>query len=431
MLEIITDACDILCPIGDVHIQEDVPNYVTADIIDLIQQKKALSKLVADDNSVENCTALRDCKRVLRKNLEKARRNQILSTLEENRSDPRKFWRVINKNFGVGKSKIRSDLGRINEEVGDFLSSYYAQNGIKLAEKFNNDWDPSVLEVPWLQKEFVFDFVPMNIVQTLIKEIDIYKSSGIENINARVLKDSFTVLYVELTHLFNESLGTGVFPEDWTLGNITPIPKEGDILEANNWRPVTILPLPSKLLEKAVHFQLSNCLSINKILSDKQHGFRPGYSTSTAIFKVVKNLFENYNNNESTICAFIDYRKAFETLDHAILLSKLSKIGLGDGAIKWMESYLNNRRHRVVCNRTPSTISKVPYGVPQGSVFGPLLFIIYVNDLLHSLEKIQDVYIEMYADDTVIYTRNADVSIATSKMEKALLNLQTWCDLNK
>ena len=134
MLEIITDACDVLCPIDDIHIREDVPNYVTADIIDLIQQKKALSKLVADDNSVEN--------------LEKARRNQILSTLEENRSDPRKFWWVINKNFGVVKSKssvgctkIRSDSGRIlkNEEVGDFLSSYYAQNGIKLVEKFNND----------------------------------------------------------------------------------------------------------------------------------------------------------------------------------------------------------------------------------------------------------------------------------------------------
>ena len=115
---------------------------------------------------------------------------------------------------------------------------------------------------------------------------------------------------MEITGIFNVSLNTGIFPDAWKIGNITPIPKEGNVLEANNWRPVTLLPLPSKLLEKAVHYPMSNYLSIENILSERQHGFRPGLSTATAIFKVVKDFFGNYNLGESTMCAFIDYRKA-------------------------------------------------------------------------------------------------------------------------
>ena len=98
-----------------------------------------------------------------------------------------------------------------------------------------------------LDDKFHFDFIPMNIVQRLVRGINIYKSSGIEHINSRVLKDAFSALYVELTHLFNESIRTGIFPREWVIGNITPIPKEGDPLDPNNWRPVIILPLPSKL----------------------------------------------------------------------------------------------------------------------------------------------------------------------------------------
>ena len=144
----------------------------------------------------------------------------------------------------------------------------------------------------------------MNIVQKLIKGIDIYKLSGMENISSKNLKDAFSVLYVELTSIFNVSLNTCIFPDAWKIGNITPIPKEGNMLEANNWRPVTLLPLPSKLLEKAVHYQMSYYLSNENILSERQHGFRPGLSTAAAIFKVVKDFFGTYNLGEIIMCAF-------------------------------------------------------------------------------------------------------------------------------
>ena len=110
------------------------------------------------------------------------------------------------------------------------------------------------------------------------------------------VKDAFSALYVELTHLFNQSIRTGIFPREWVIGNITPIPKQGDPLDPNNWRPVTILPLPSKLLEKAVHYQLMNYFQNQNLLDERQHGFCKDFCTATVTFKVVMDLFNSYYN---------------------------------------------------------------------------------------------------------------------------------------
>ena len=281
---------------------------------------------------------------ILRKMLLRSKRNSISAALEENRADPRRFWRVINEDLGIGKKAGSSSCTKIRSEA-------------------------------------------------------------------------------------NAILQNGIFPREWVIGNITPIPKEGDSLDPNNWRPVTILPLPSKLLEKAVHYQLMNYFQNQNLLDERQHGFRKDFSTVTATFKVVKDFFNSYNNGDSTIRAFIDYRRAFETLDHKVLLFKLRKYGLDRLAISWIESYLSTRKHSFFCNGVLSKVTEVPYGVPQGSVLGPLFFIIYVNDLLLGQNK--QVSVEMYADDTVIYCSAHDVSIATSLCQSALSVLVEWYENNR
>ena len=148
------------------------------------------------------------------------------------------------------------------------------------------------------------------------------------------------VLIPEFTHLFNESIDTGIFPLSWSTGCITPIPKEGDHSEPGNWRPKTILPLPSKLLEKATHYQVTTYLTNNYILDCRQDGLRSNHRTSTAIFQLTKDLYCNYNKGNCTSCIFVDYRKAFETLDHDILCKKLLNYNFSENAVNWFCSYL-------------------------------------------------------------------------------------------
>ena len=191
------------------------------------------------------------------------------------------------------------------------------------------------------------------------------------------------------------------------------------------------MPRPSKLLEKAVHYQVNLFLSYNDILDVRQHGFRASFSTSTAIFELVKELFQNYDEGRCTSCIFVDYRKAFETLDHNILCQKLSRYNFSQLAVKWFEFYLSNRKHIVSTSSFTSKPVGVKYGVPQGSTLGPLLFIIYVNDLLKSLQNINTGNVIMYADDTVLYTSHDDPNTCIERNQHMMDGLVSWCQKNK
>ena len=301
-------------------------------------------------------------------------------------------------------SRIRNDTGEMIEgdDLVNFMGHYYAENGKRLASAFT---DSNVISQPDDvdgDGNFLFRFIPLDIVEKYVNSIDISKSSGITDISSKLIRDAFKVLTVELTFIINESLRLEVFPDDWALGSITPIPKEGDRLDPGNWRPITILPIPSKLMEKAVHYQIITFLDDSNYLDVRQHGFRKGKSTSTAIMEITRKLFSNYNQNLHTSCVFVDYKKASETLDHKITLQKLKQLGFDASSLRWVESYLGNRRHIVKCANMSSSEINVHYGVPQGSILGPLYFIIYVNDFFTKISTRNNLSIIMYADDTVL-----------------------------
>ena len=166
------------------------------------------------------------------------------------------------------------------------------------------------------------------------------------------------------------------------------------------------------------------------ILDNRQHGFRRNYSTSSAIFEVTQYLYENADLGKVIYCAFIDYSKAFDTLDHNILIGKLRNISASFQVQEWCRSYLVNRKQQVKNNSDLSDELTVYYGVPQGSILGPLFFIIYVNDLLRKFGE-HDPNITLYADDTVLYIASATASEACKKLENGLSTLYTWCVKNK
>ena len=216
----------------------------------------------------------------------------------------------------------------------------------------------------------------------------------------------------------------------WAVGTITPVPKAGISHSMSDCRPISVLPLPSKIIERAVHNQLIYHLESHGLLDKRQHGFRSDHSTCSAIFELCQYLYDSLDNRNSISCVFIDYSKAFDTIDHSILCKKLELYGLSNGVISWCRDYLTDRQQCVKVDDHKSSHRRISYGVPQGSILGPLFFIIYVNDLL-DLFKNEDVNILLYADDTVLYCADKNSEVACQKVGRALGEVSKWCNLNK
>ena len=260
----------------------------------------------------------------------------------------------------------------------------------------------------------------------LVKDINALKSSGIDEIASRLCEDAFMVLPDQLTHLFNCSLRLGIFPEKWKAAKVIPLFKGGDRESVNNYRPVSLLPLPGKLLEKIVHIKIF--LEDQTFLSQHQGGFRKGFSTTSTIADLTDDLFTGINEGKTTLGAFIDLKKAFDTVDFEILLKKLNRAGIRGNTLKWCSSYLMGRSQRTLSNGTLSDSLPTSCGVPQGSVLGPLLFLVYINDLQ---DAVANCNVKLYADDTVLYHSGNNVEDVTLAMQTSLNHFSRWCKVNK
>ena len=243
----------------------------------------------------------------------------------------------------------------------------------------------------------------------LCKEININKSSCVENLSSEILRDAFLAIPERIVILFNLSFLLSEIPPVWKIAKVTPLPKAGNNNNVGNLKPVSLLPLPSKLIEKIVHSRIYNHCEINKILDERQGGFRPNHSTckTTALF--TDDIYKAMNINKVLIATYIDAMKAFDTVDRKILLEKAELYGIQGLMLKWLKNYLTERYQCTLANNIVSNKQLITCGVPQGSVCGPLLFLIYINDLASVLEYCK---VSLYADDTVIYLASQNVNDA-------------------
>ena len=227
--------------------------------------------------------------------------------------------------------------------------------------------------------------------------------------------------------MFNLSLETTIFPADWKRALVVPIPKTGDLTSVQNYRPISLLPLPGKILEKLVHSQLSCFLESNSLLSPAQHGFRREHSTVHSIDQLTSFVDVKLDLGLPTLVTYIDFRKAFDCVQHSILLDKLSRLNLGESVISWVRSYLSTRSQSVFANNVYSSFESVKQGVPQGSVLEPLFYIIYANDLIDTIKHCK---VALYADDTVLYTACRSFQKSVDNMQKDVNSISKWCRLN-
>jgi hypothetical protein len=246
-----------------------------------------------------------------------------------------------------------------------------------------------------------FDIPPMSdeCVLSVLRALNPKKATGLDGVSARLLKESAGEIAPSLIKVFNLSISisTDEFPSQWKLPKVVPIHKGGSLVDVNNFRPISILPVMSKILERHVHDAIYTYLTVNNVLSSNQSGFRPMHSCQTALTKMVYTWLNAINDNLLVGVVLIDLRNVFDLVNHTALLETLRCYKCNVPTVNWFASYLQSRSQTVVFDGCMSEQLPIGIGVPQGSILGPLLFIAFINDLPLYTERAT---IDMYADDS-------------------------------
>ena len=405
------DLADQHAPIKNMKVKGISIPWMTVEISQAMHDRDYHLKKAQKTQSKIHWSAYRKLRCLVNKQIREGKSSYYENLIKENNKNPSGLWKTLNEI--TSRSKPSSAPSSIisngiehkdTKSIASLFNNFFTNIGITLANAIKQKYTRSTpASNPPYQVHATFQFKEIEI-SSVIKQLSTLKtnkSTGLDRISARLLKDAATVIAPTLTEIFNHSLKSSTFPQIWKDGKVTPIFKSGDRSNMSNYRPITVLPILSKILERFVHTQIYNHLSENNILSPQQFGFRPKLSTSTALAFFTDNILDNADNGLVTASVFLDFSKAFDTVDHTILLRKLKSVGLDDNSLSWFHSYLTSRRQITSINDKLSTSLPVTVGVPQGSILGPLLFIIYVNDMPNVIKHCK---IILYADDTLYYS---------------------------
>ncbi len=406
--------------------------WITSELLSLFKQRdKAWSKYRCskDPDDWEFYRSLRNLCKTKTRN---AKSNYFRDNLSHNFHNPKQFWNQLNlilsknNNSSINqirfKNQIISDPSLISQTFNQHFSSICGSH-------FNNSHNTAHSHNPVLtNSSFSFTkILPIDVFHA-IHDLKQFSSAGPDGLDAKFLIISADVLMYPLADLFNLSLSTCSIPSIWKCARVTPLFKAGDPTDMNNYRPISIICSVAKIFEKLVFNQLSQYLNLFNILSPFQSGFRPKHSTTTALLKFTNDVFSSFDKGQLTGAIFIDLSKAFDMVDHYLLLDKLYSIGLSQHALLWFSTYLHNRRQSVAFQGFQSDFLIVENGVPQGSTLGPLLFSIFINDLPSILSQCS---VHLYADDTVIYFSHTDLSHIQNSLQSDFNLVQKWFSNNK
>ena len=431
MKTIIEEEIETMCPFRTFSVRKFDDPWITNEVIEMIRDRDELFKTAKRLGRAEDWTRAKVARNETAGHLRNLKAQYLVDQQNVNSENPKRFWRNISAVWKGHNSKgrvisLESEGREINErESAEYLNSFFTNVGPKLAGDFDpSKWEPIREGTGTKLEDCTLNF---RDVQKLCREIKIAKSSGYSHLASRILKDSFMALTNQLVFLFRLSLEAASFPDDWKIATIIPLFKGGNSAEVGNYRPVSLLPLPGKLLEKLVHARISSYMEGNGLLTNHQGGFRKNKSTTSTIVSFTDAVLRAANDANFMLATFVDLKKAFDTVNHAVLMRKLQHLGLGGELLNWCKSYLSNRSQSTICNDVRSKSSIVKCGVPQGSVLGPLFFLAYINDMVDS---IGDIDVRLFADDTVLFVQGKDLEYCKNKIQSGLDKFSKWCKVN-
>ena len=355
----------------------------------------------------------------------------------QNAKNIRKIWKGVKEIVSLKSSSTSKPISlRIDDIVtsnpdivANSFNSYFSSVADKIRSKIpeSDKHFTSFLKHPNLNSIFLSLVTPEE-VQKIIHSMPLSKSSGPNSIPIKILKLVCKEISYPLTELVNLSFSTGQFPSALKLSKVIPIFKKGSPLETSNYRPISLLSNIDKIFEKLMYSRVSSFLEANNVIYSRQFGFRKSYSTTHALISIVERLRRCLDDGNVAIGVFVDLQKAFDTVDHGILCHKLNHYGIRGIANKWFSSYLSSRQQFVSIGNTDSNCLSIHHGVPQGSVLGPLLFLIYINDL-HSCLKYSEA--THFADDTNLIQIGKFIESLSLAMTYDLSCLSTWLSASK
>ena len=439
---------DLFCSVLDVHapikkrkrvwVRAPTP-WITPSVKQLMRERDRVKGQAERDHTLwpEYKRLRNKVTSELRKSVEAYFRDMV----DENCNDPKGMWKVVNKVLNKDHDSL-SPLSVTYEgqsidksgEIAEAFNNHFVTIGPKLAEKIECEEsdDPlkyidnkgSSADAP----RFAFQKVTPDSIKREIHRLKSAKSAGHDKIPVRLVKDAADVLCTPLASIFNVSFEKGIFPNIWKIAKVSPIFKSGQKTDLCNYRPISVLSVFSKLLERIVHDQVISFMKVNAHFTKSQHAFQKLHSTLTSLINVTDSWFSNVNRHEVNASVFLDLKKAFDTVDHDILLAKLSAYGVDGVPYHWFRSYLTDRQQYCHINGHRSSQKHVQCGIPQGSCLGPLLFILYVNDFERCLENCTP---NMYADDTSVTCFAEDMEELCNDLQNELINISDWMRQNK
>ena len=433
---IFTACFDKHFPLITKHINDkdvDKP-YITQDIKALKIEKNKLARKYAK-KPITFGEEYRNLRNRVTQSIRNAKNNYFKNKLNQCSGNSRKVWKIINMILGRHKHSKLSETFKHNDvelnspnDIAEHFNDYFIDVGRTLAENIN-DCNQHFTNYLLQSQDESFSLPPITHDE-LINVIEQLRDSspGHDGIPMKILRAIVPVISPVVLHICNTSFSAGVFPDDLKIAKVIPIYKDGDKMLFKNHRPISILPAMSKILEKIMCNRMVEFCTTHNIITEAQYGFRKGRSTESALTKFKNDILAAFDDQDFTIGIFLDLSKAFDTVNHEILLEKLKRYGFRNNALKWLESYLLNRKQYVHYKDRKSRQRLISYGVPQGSILGPLLFILYINDIINSSGLFKFI---LFADDSTLYASHGDLRHLVHLVNDDLTNINNWVKANK